>query len=175
MSFIQPATSVAALAKSAILRGVTGLRLRNAGSKSFFSLRSQLPDPKNILTDIAPLADDLQPIANEAASSAMKDRFLADPPLYRLQNPFTERAPTAMAAVFPLPDPTREPSALNPRAIPSEGPNQKASTSDGKQITKQSKSPPERQSLRRTQSQPSGKSIQQRRLRLRREKSLAQS
>lgn len=175
MSFIQPAMGVAAQAKSAILRGIPGLRLRIAGSKSFFSLRSPLFDPKDILADVAPPANDLHPTTDEAPSSRMKLRSHAEPPLYRIQNPFIERALAGLATDSPLPDPVKERSALKPRTILPEGPNQKASTPDGKQITKQSKSPPQRQSFRRTQSQPSGKSTQQRRLQLRRAQSLPQS
>ena len=167
--------SVTAQAKSAILRGITGLRLRIAGSKSFFSLRSQLLDPKDILADVAPPANDLQPTTDEAPSSPMKLRSHAEPPLYRLQNPFIERALAGLATDSPLPDPAKERSALKPRTFLPEGPNQKASTPDGKQITKQSKSPPQRQSFRRTQSQPSGKSVQQRRFQLRRAQPLPQS
>lgn len=175
MSFIQPTMSVVARAKLAILRRISGFRLRIESGKSFFSLRSQLFDPKDILADAPPSAGALQPTTDEAPSSLMKLRSQADPPLYRTQNPFIERALARVAIDSPLPDLAKEPSALKPRAIPSEGPNKKASTPDGKQITKQSKSPPERQSFRRTHSQPSGKSIQQRRLQLRRAQPLPQS
>lgn len=175
MSIIQPTMSVAAQVKSVILRRFTGLRLRFAGQKSFFSLRSLLFDPKDILAATPSLADELQPYPDEAPSSVMKLRSPAVQPLYRIQNPSIERALAGMATHSPLPDLVKETSALNPRTIPHNGPNQKASTSDGKQITKQSKSPPQRQSFRRSQSQPSGKSIQQRRFQLRRTKPLTQS
>lgn len=166
---------VAAQAKSAILRGITALRLRIAGSKSFFSLRSKLFDPKYILADVTPPVNDLHPTTDEAPSSRMNHRSHAEPPLYRLQNPFIERALAGLATDSSLPDLAKERSALKPRTFLPEGPNQKASTPDGKQITKQSKSPPQRQSFRRTQSQPSGKSIRQRRLQLRRSQPLPQS
>lgn len=176
MLFIQPAQSVVARAKSAILSRIAGLRLRIAGNKSFFSLRSLLFDPKDILAAVTPSADDLPPYSDEAPSSPMKLRSHADQPLYRLQNPYSERALAGMATDSPLPGRARENFVLNPRILPHEGPNQKDSTTDGKQITKQSKSPPERQSHRRPQSQPSGKSVQQRRrLQLRRAASLTQS
>jgi len=160
---------VTAQATSASPFGIAGHWLRIAGSKSFLTLRSLLFDHNRILTDAPPLAMGLPPTTGEASSSRMKRHSRAGSPLYRIQNPFIERALAGMATGSPLPDMAEEPSVPKPRTIPTGCPNQKASTPDGKQITKKSKSPPQRQSFGRAQSQPSGKPVrQQRRVRLRR-------
>ena len=165
MSIIQQAMSFFAQTVPAFLQRNRGLRLRILETKSFSSLRSYLFDSRDLLAGDSPTAITLRPNLYEAPSLATGIRYHAENALpYRTQKTGKENRSTEMAIPdFSLPSPAKEPSALKPWTELPVGPNQKASTKDGKQITKQSKSPPERQSFRWAQSQPAGQSIQERR------------
>lgn len=158
MSTIQPVLGVFAQADSPFPHGNGRFRLRMLGRRIISSLRSNLFDPRDVLAGDSPSAIALRPNSYEATSLVSRIRYDAETSLpYRTQplvtdfrstgSPVTDSCPTSRAEEIP---------ALNPWTELRLGPEPLSSTTDGKQITRQSTSPPPRQSFRRTQ--PPGKS-----------------
>lgn len=158
MLTIQPVSGVLAHPESPSPLGNGRFRLRMLGKRIISSLRINLFDPRDVPAGGAPSAIALRPNSYEVNSLVSRTRYEADHLLpYRTQalaahsrstgSPVTESCRTSRAEEIP---------ALNPWTGLQVGPEPLSSTTDGKQITRQSKSPPPRQSIRRPQ--PSGKS-----------------
>lgn len=160
MSTIQPILGGSAQTEYSLPRGNGRFRLRMLGNRIITSLRSNLFDPRDVLAGDSPSAIALRPNSNEATSLATRIRYDAEKLLpYRTQPLVMGTRSTGSPVTHScLASQAEEGSALNPWTALREGPKPLSSTTDGKQITRQSKSPPPRQSLRRTQSQPPGKS-----------------
>lgn len=158
MLTIQPVLSVSAHPESPSHLGYGRFRLRMLGKRIISSLRSNLFDPRDVPAGGSPSAIALRPNSYEVTSLVSRNRYDAGNFLpYRTQ----ALAADSRSAGFPVTESCQmsraeEIPALNPWTGLQVGPEPLSSTTDGKQITRQSKSPPPRQSIRR--SQPSGKS-----------------